>query len=117
MRASPMAREPRPKAGANRRRQSAAGELPSREAVLEAMANEPGLDGKRDLAKHFGIRGDMRNPFRTLLRQMEDDGLIARNRKTIRRTSTLPAVAVLDIPADANPEDLHASPATWNEDV
>ena len=72
-------------------RQFAVGTLPSREAILEAMAQQPTLDGKRDLARHFGIRGDMRTPFKVLLREMEKDGLLARSRKAIRRTATLPA--------------------------
>jgi hypothetical protein len=33
------------------------------------------------------------------------DGLIARRRKSIRRTATLPAVTVLDIPIDADPDE------------
>jgi ribonuclease R len=110
-----MAKPPRPRTSAKRPRQYAVGEVPTREAVLEAMANEPSLDGKRDLARHFGIRGDMRTPFKVLLRDMERDGLLVRNRKAMRRTSTLPEVAVLDIPSDANPDDLHAFPANWNE--
>ena len=101
--------------GVKRPRQPAAIALPSREAVLEAMATEPGLDGKRDLAKHFGIKGDMRPAFKRLLRELEADGLIMRRRKEIRRTSALPSVTVLDIPADADPDDLHAFPANWNE--
>jgi len=111
-----MARPPRPRTNPKRPRQFTAGELPSREAILEAMAQEPGLDGKRDLAKHFGIRGDMRTPFKVLLKQMEADGLIARTRKAIRRTATLPEVAVLDIPIEAEPNNLFAFPANWNED-
>jgi ribonuclease R len=100
---------PRP----NRR---AAGALPSREDILAAMADNPGLDGKRDLARHFGIKGDMRGPFKLLLKEMEGEGFLARTRKTIRRAASLPAVTVLDIPADADPDDLHAFPANWNED-
>ena len=80
------------------------------------MAEDPGLDGKRDLAKYFGIKGDMRTPFKLLLNEMEAEGFIARSRKTIRRTATLPAVTVLDIPSDADPDNLYAFPATWNED-
>ncbi|MEO8883008.1 MAG: RNB domain-containing ribonuclease, partial [Devosia sp.] len=80
------------------------------------MAENPGLDGKRDLAKRFGIKGDMRTPFKVLLKEMEAEGFLARSRKSIRRTATLPAVTVLDIPSDADPENLHAFPAEWNED-
>jgi ribonuclease R len=111
-----MARAPKPSSKSKPARQYAVGTLPSREAILEAMANEPHLDGKRDLAKFFGIHGDMRTPFKVLLKEMEGEGFIARTRKSIRRTATLPQVTTLDIPTDADPDDLHAYPAQWNDD-
>ena len=119
-----MARAPRtiskPKAPPRAAQKTAArqfevGALPSREAILEAMAQFPDLDGKRDLARHFGIKGDMRTPFKVLLKEMEGEGHLARTRKQIRRTAALPAVTVLDIPADADPDDLYAYPAQWND--
>ena len=113
-----MARAPRTtktKAPPKAARQFEVGTLPSREAILEAMAQFPDLDGKRELARHFGIKGDMRTPFKVLLKEMEGDGHLARSRKQIRRTAALPAVTVLDIPADADPDDLHAFPAQWND--
>lgn len=97
-------------------RQYLVGTLPSREAVISAMTAHPELDGKRDLARHFGIKGDMRTPFKLLLKELEGEGILSRSRKTIRRTSTLPEVTVLDIPADADPEDIYAFPAQWNPD-
>lgn len=96
-------------------RQHPAGVMPSREDILEALANEPGLKGKRDLARVFGVRGDMRAPFKALLREMEDESLIARSGKTLRRAAELPSVTVLDIPTEADPEALIAFPASWNE--
>lgn len=90
--------------------------MPTREEVLEALANEPSLKGKRDLARVFGIRGDARIGFKKLLREMEADGLLNRKRKSVRRTAELPNVTVLDIPAEADPEQLIGFPATWNED-
>ena len=89
--------------------------LPSREDILGAMQDHPDLDGKRELAKYFGITGVLRGPFRDLLKALEGDGVLTRTRKTIRRVSALPAVTVLDIPGDADPDDLHAFPAQWNE--
>src|SRR3569623_1091824 len=111
-----MARAPKQHSNPTPARAYAVGTLPSREAILEAMANAPHLDGKRDLAKYFGIHGDMRTPFKLLLKEMEGEGFIARTRKAIRRTATLPQVTALDIPADADPDDLHAFPAQLNED-
>jgi len=111
-----MAKAPKPKTTPKSPRQFAVGALPSREAILEAMAQQPTLDGKRDLARHFGIHGDMRTPFKVLLKQMEGEGFIARTRKQIRPTAALPAVTVLDIPGDADPDNLHAFPAQWNDE-
>ncbi|HQZ13111.1 MAG TPA: ribonuclease R, partial [Devosia sp.] len=111
-----MARAPNTPTKTKRPRQFAVGELPTKEAVLEAMANEPELDGKRDLTRHFGIKGDMRTPFKLMLREMEGEGLLVRKRRAVRRTATLPAVAVLDIPSDASADELYAYPASWNED-
>jgi ribonuclease R len=102
--------------GPKRPRQHSAGELPTREQLLEALANEPDIKGKRDLAKVFGIRGDMRRPFKAMLNELEGEGVITRTRKTLRRTSALPSVTVLDIPTDADPDALHAFPAQWNEE-
>ncbi len=111
-----MARVPKPRSTPKPARAYAVGTLPSREAILEAMANAPQLDGKRDLARHFGIHGDMRTPFKVLLKELEGEGFIARTRKSIRRTATLPQVTTLDIPADADPDNLHAYPSQWNDD-
>src|SRR3569623_154448 len=111
-----MAKPPKPNSKPKTARQFQVGTLPSREAVLEAMASRPELDGKRDLAKYFGIHGDMRTPFKMLLKELEGEGHIARTRKAIRWTATLPAVTTLDIISDVDPVDLHAFPAYWNDD-
>src|SRR3569623_1571675 len=111
-----MAKPPKPNSKPKTARQFQVGTLPSREAVLEAMASRPELDGKRDLAKYFGIHGDMRTPFKMLLKELEGEGHIARTRKTLRRTAALPAGTALDIPTDADPDDLHDFPANWNDD-
>ena len=93
-----------------------AGTLPTREQLLAALAEQSDIKGKRDLAKVFGIRGDMRRPFKAMLAELEGDGVITRTRKALRRTAALPHVTVLDIPTDADPDNLHAYPAQWNDE-
>ena len=70
-----MARAPKSHSTPKPVHRYAVGTLPSREAVLEAMASRPDLDGKRDLAKYFGIHGDMRTPFKVLLKELEGEGI------------------------------------------
>jgi ribonuclease R len=102
--------------GPRRSVQPRADALPTREQLLEALAQDADIKGKRDLAKVFGIRGDMRRPFKAMLAELEGDGVITRTRKALRRTAALPHVTVLDIPSDADPDDLHAFPAQWNDE-
>ena len=102
--------------GPRRSEQPRADALPTREQLLEALAQDADIKGKRDLAKVFGIRGDMRRPFKAMLAELEGDGIITRTRKALRRTAALPHVTVLDIPSDADPDNLHAFPAQWNEE-
>ena len=73
-----MAKAPVTKSKPKAARQFAPGALPSREAILEAMAANPQLDGKRDLYKYFGITGDTKTPFKLLLKEMEGEGFLAR---------------------------------------
>ena len=113
-----MAKTTKPKntSGPKRALTPRADTLPTREQLLEALAQQSDIKGKRDLAKIFGIRGDMRRPFKAMLAELEGEGIITRTRKALRRTAALPHVTVLDIPSDADPDDLHAYPAQWNEE-
>ncbi|MBU1306452.1 MAG: RNB domain-containing ribonuclease, partial [Alphaproteobacteria bacterium] len=114
----PKAKTTKPKNLSGPRRATAprADTLPSREQLLAALAEQTDIKGKRDLAKVFGIRGDMRRPFKAMLAELEGEGVITRTRKALRRTAALPHVTVLDIPSDADPENMHAFPAQWNDE-
>ncbi|MDB5474076.1 MAG: rnr [Devosia sp.] len=108
--------KPKTTSGPQRKTARRADTLPTREQLLAALAEQSDIKGKRDLAKVFGIRGDMRRPFKAMLNELEGDGVITRTRKALRRTAALPHVTVLDIPTDADPDNLHAFPAQWNEE-
>lgn len=113
---SKISKKPKTSSGPKRSVVAKADQLPTREQLLEALAQDADIKGKRDLAKVFGIRGDMRRPFKAMLAELEGEGVITRTRKALRRTAALPHVTVLDIPGDADPDALHAFPAQWNPD-
>ncbi len=116
MKTPKITKKPRNTSGPRRATSPRAAELPTREQLLEALAQQADIKGKRDLAKVFGIRGDMRRPFKAMLAELEGEGVITRTRKALRRTAALPHVTVLDIPTDADPDNMHAYPAQWNEE-
>jgi ribonuclease R len=78
--AKPPTRKSKNLSGPKRTRQPAAGALPTREQLLAALAEQADIKGKRDLAKVFGIRGDMRRPFKAMLAELEGEGVITRTR-------------------------------------
>jgi ribonuclease R len=114
--AKPTISKPKKLSGPKRATTPRASTLPTREQLLAALAEQSDIKGKRDLAKVFGIRGDMRRPFKAMLAELEGEGVITRTRKALRRTAALPHVTVLDIPTDADPDNLHAYPAQWNDE-
>jgi len=99
-----------------RSKQNRDGAIPSRDQVVEYLDLNPNNASKRDIAKAFGIRGDDRIILKALLKEMEDDGVINRTRKTYRRTAILPSVTVIEIPRDADPEYMIGHPDKWDED-
>ncbi len=90
--------------------------LPSKTELLNWIAANPGHAAKRDIAKAFGIKGTDRIELKRLLRELEGDGAVDRDRKHYRDPESLPPVTVLMIlPPDRN-GDLFARPMEWTGD-
>ncbi|RWM08122.1 ribonuclease R [Mesorhizobium sp.] len=70
---------------------------PSRDEVLRYIAENPDRSGKREIAKAFALRGEDRIWLKDLLRDLQDEGLLTKERKRLTRAGALPHVAVLDI--------------------
>ena len=92
------------------------GEMPDRETILRFVTEHPEQATKRDIAKAFGLKGEARLELKTLLKDLENDGLIERHRKSLTRPGSLPAVTVLEITMRGPDGDLIARPAEWPED-
>ena len=91
-------------------------ELPDRETLLRFIAEHPTRSSKRDIAKAFAVRGDDRVALKQLLRELEDEGLLERQRKRLVRPGSLPPVAVLDITSREDGGALIGRPAEWPDD-
>ncbi|MBZ9858541.1 ribonuclease R [Mesorhizobium sp. CA12] len=70
---------------------------PSRDEVLRYIAENPDRSGKREIAKAFALRGEDRIWLKDLLRDLQDEGLLNKERKRLTRAGAVPHVAVLDI--------------------
>jgi len=81
--------------------------------VLEILAGNPGAT-KRDLARELRLKGADRIALKRILRELEDDGAIARGRKrAYAKAGALPEVGVLEITGQDNDGELIARPQRW----
>ncbi|MBO9098129.1 MULTISPECIES: ribonuclease R [unclassified Rhizobium] len=93
------------------------GVLPPREVILRFIADHPQQASKRELAKAFGLKGEQRVELKNLLRDLEEDGMVQKNRKSLMRPGALPPVTVLDITTRDKDGELIGRPAEWPEDA
>jgi ribonuclease R len=87
--------------------------LPDREAILAFVRQTPSSVGKREIARAFGLHGDEREALKALLRDMEEEGLLASGPgRTLHKAGGLPRVAVLLVQS-ADGARIVAVPETW----
>ncbi|MGH6818801.1 MAG: ribonuclease R [Methylovirgula sp.] len=90
--------------------------LPSREEILAFIAREqrPAKIGKREIARAFGIKGADRIALKNLLKELEAEGAIKRQRKQLHKPGQLPSVVLVEIAARDNDGELIATPLEWD---
>jgi len=93
-----------------------AGELPSKQEILDFLEQSTAQAGKREIARAFGVKGADRITLKELLRDMAEEGLIAGSRRKLTRPGTLPPVTVVEIVSRDRDGEFIARPATWDDE-
>jgi len=70
---------------------------PGRDDILRYIEENPDKSGKRDIAKAFSLKGEDRIWLKDLLADLNEEGLVTKDRKKLIRAGSLPHVAMLDI--------------------
>ncbi len=96
------------------RRRSPSLGLPSEAEILDFIATSPGIVGKRDIAKAFGLHGNAKIGLKSLLKDLEDKGSLGRKGKKVTSTSTLPPVTVLEVSHIDDEGHAIAIPTDWD---
>lgn len=91
--------------------------LPSREAVLEWLKDNPDRSGKREIARAFGLKGQQKIALKALLKDLQGDGILTKRGKRFNPPGQLPSVTVLDIVSRDRDGGLLARPHHWDEDA
>ncbi len=89
--------------------------LPSRQQVLDFLAQAEEPAGKRELVKAFGLKGTEKIALKALLKDMAEEGLIDGNRSAFHRMGGVPKVTVLRVMEIEDGQPL-AIPDSWQPD-
>jgi ribonuclease R len=88
---------------------------PTKETILDYIAQNPEQAGKREIAKAFSLKGDDRVWLKDMLRDLQDEGLLNKDRKRLSRAGGLPHVTVLEIFSRDKDGGLLARPNEWDQ--
>lgn len=88
-------------------------QIPSKEQILQWIADNPALTAKRDIAKAFGIKDAGRIELKRLLKELEQDGALEKRGRTYRDADKLPPVSILTILPPDRDGDQFARPTEW----
>lgn len=89
--------------------------LPNQEQVLEFIKSSDSRVGKREIAKHFGLKGQEKIALKALLKDMAEEGLIDGGKSAFHRMGGLPKVTVLRI-VEIDEGEPVAVPESWQPD-
>jgi len=98
-------------------KRSATTAFPDRESIVAFVRAHPTEAGTRELARHFGLKNESRAELRRILRELADDGVIARSGRKVREAKALPPTIVADITGRDSDGELIATPAEWFEET
>lgn len=87
--------------------------LPTRQQVLDFIAQSDEPAGKREIAKAFGLKGTEKIALKALLGDMAEEGLIDGNRSAFHAMGGVPKVTVLRI-VEIDEGEPVAIPDSWN---
>ena len=84
--------------------------LPTKQQILDWVADHPDAATKRDISKAFAVKGQEKIELKRLLKELAEEGRLERRRKTLRDAAHLPPVTVVQLLAPDASGDLFAKP-------
>jgi len=97
------------------KRPAAKPQLPSEADVLEFIQSSPSIVGKREISRHFDVKGGDKIGLKALLKRMEEKGLLAKRARKLIDRASLPPVTVLEITGTDKDGEAYAEPVEWDE--
>jgi ribonuclease R len=89
--------------------------LPTRQQVLDFIAQSSEPAGKREIARAFGLKGNEKIRLKALLKDMAEEGLIDGRKTAFHRMGGVPRVTVLRV-VEVEDGEAIAIPDNWQPD-
>jgi ribonuclease R len=90
--------------------------FPARDAIVAFIRANPGKIGTREIAREFGLKNADRIELKRILRELADEGTIAKRGKKIHEPAALPPTVMADITGRDIDGELLAIPTEWDEE-
>ena len=90
-------------------------QLPTEAQVLDFIQSSPAIVGKREISRHFDVKGADKIGLKALLKRMEEKGLLAKRARKLIDRSSLPPVTVLEVIGTDKDGEAYAEPVEWDE--
>jgi ribonuclease R len=91
--------------------------FPGRDAIIAFIRAQPGKVGTREIAREFGMKNADRVELKRILRELKDEGIIAKQGKALHEAAVLPPTVMADITGRDSDGELIATPTEWDEEA
>ncbi|WP_454627514.1 ribonuclease R [Bradyrhizobium cenepequi] len=88
--------------------------FPARDAIVAFIRSNPGKVGTREIAREFGLKNADRVELKRMLRELADDGTIAKRGRKIHEPAALPPTVMADVTGRDADGELIATPTEWD---
>jgi ribonuclease R len=89
---------------------------PTRDELLEFLGAQDGAANKRDIARAMKLNAVGKLELKRLLKELQAEGLLARDGRRVRKHEDLPSFLIAEIVARDPDGDLIARPVHWDEE-
>src|SRR5204863_2807411 len=86
------------------------------DTIVAFILGHPGKLGTREIAREFGLKNADRVELKRILRELADDGTIAKRGRKVLEPAALPPTVMADITGRDTDGELLASPTEWDEE-
>jgi ribonuclease R len=88
--------------------------FPARDAIVAFIRSNPGKVGTREIARQFGLKNTDRVELKRMLRELADDGTIAKRGRKLHEPAALPPTVMADVTGRDADGELIATPTEWD---